>query len=236
MIMLGLLSMLFGCKKESQYPFDVEKAYRMSRGGIIAGGSYEIKTDPEGIVEVYSYPEKPPKNEGGMSDKGADIYFVGIKQGRTVVTVKKFYPTAKPEEFSFGLSVSEDLRVSKMEFDIEKAFYMRRGGIITGGGYEIKTEPEGKVEIHSYIIPAPEDEDGMRDCGADIYFVGLEQGKVTVTVREYYPTSEPEEYSFILIVGEDLSVLKRKQNKKYIFPPQFPPFSTLLRFHRVVTE
>mgnify|MGYP006969204586 CR=1 FL=1 len=46
-IMLSLLSMLFGCSKEPQYPFDTEKAYYISRGGIIAGGNYEIKTNPE---------------------------------------------------------------------------------------------------------------------------------------------------------------------------------------------
>lgn len=208
--MLGILSMLFGCKnnKEPEYPFDTEKAYYISRGGIIAGGNYEIKTNPEGIAKVYSYPEKPLKNEGGMKDKGADIYFVGIKPGKTVVTVTKSYPTAKQEEFSFVLSVSEDLRVSRMEFDTEKAYHMRRSGIVSGGGYEIKTEPEGMVEIYSYIIPVPEEEDGMNDSGADIYFVGIEPGEVTVTVKEYYPTCEPEEYSFLLVVQEDLSVLK----------------------------
>lgn len=210
LIMLSVFSMLFGCKKEPEYPFDVEKAYHMSRGGIIAGGDYEIKTEPEDIVKVYSYTKKPPKNEGGMSDKGADIYFAGIKPGRTVVTVTKSYPTAKPEEFSFGLSVSEDLKVSKMEFDTEKAYHIKRSGIIAGGGYEIKTEPEGKIEIYSYAIPAPEDEDGMRDNGADIYFVGLEPGEVTVTVTEWYPTCEPEKSSFVLIVAEDLSVSKKQ--------------------------
>ena len=29
------------------------------------------------------------------------------------------------------------------------------------------------VEIYSYIIPVPEEEDGMNDSGADIYFVGI---------------------------------------------------------------
>ena len=112
MIMLSVLSMFFGCDKEPEYPFDAEKAYHMSRGGIIAGGSYKIKTDPEGIVEIFSYPEKPPKSEGGMKDKGAEIYFSGIRPGKTVVTVTKSYPTAKQEEFSFVLLVSEDLSVS----------------------------------------------------------------------------------------------------------------------------
>ena len=205
-IMLSLLSMLFGCSKEPQYPFDTEKAYHMSRGGIISGGSYEINTDPEGIVEIYSYPNKPPKNEGGMKDTGAEIYFSGIKPGKTVVTIIKSYPVSKQEVFSFALSVSEDLHVSKMEFDPEKAYHMRRGGIISGGSYEIKTEPEGKIKIYSYIIPAPEYEDGMKDSGADIYFVGIEPGNVTVTVKEYYPTGEPEEYSFSLLIAEDLSV------------------------------
>lgn len=205
-VMFFFLSMFFGCEKEPKYPFDTEKAYHMSRGGIIAGGSYEIKTEPEGIVEVYSYPEKPSKNEGGTKDKGAEIYFSGIEPGKTVVTITKSYPTAKKEEFSFVLSVSEDLCVSKMEFDPEKAYHMKRSGIISGGSYEIKTEPEEKVKIYSYIIPAPEDEDGMNDNGADIYFVGLEPGEVTVTVKENYPTGEAEEYSFTLVVEEDLSV------------------------------
>ena len=61
-VMLGLLSMLFGCKTEKapEYPFDTEKAYYQRRGGVMAGVRFEIKTDPEGIVEVYSYPIPVP--------------------------------------------------------------------------------------------------------------------------------------------------------------------------------
>lgn len=113
--MLGILSMLFGCKnnKEPEYPFDTEKAYYMSRGGIMTGGSFGIETSPEGIVEVYSYPKPVPEHEDGMRDKGADIFFVGSKPGTVTVTATEYYPTARPESFSFVLVVDEDLRVSK---------------------------------------------------------------------------------------------------------------------------
>ena len=114
--MLGILSMLFGCKnnKEPEYPFDTEKAYYMSRGGIMAGGSFGIETSPEGIVEVYSYSKPVPEHEDGMRDKGADIFFVGLKPGKTTVTATEYYPTSIPDSFSFVLFVDENLRVSKV--------------------------------------------------------------------------------------------------------------------------
>lgn len=116
-VMLGILSSLFGCKKDKEpdYPFDTEKAYYMSRGGIMAGGRYEIKTEPEGIVEVYSYVNPVLEGEDGMRDKGASIFFVGIKPGETTVTASEHYPTCPPDEYSFVLSVSEDLVVTKKD-------------------------------------------------------------------------------------------------------------------------
>ena len=116
-IMLGLLSMLFGCKTEKapEYPFEVEKAFYMSRSGIMAGGSYSIKTEPEGRVEVYSYIEPVPDGEDGMRDKGASIYFVGLEPGEVTVTVTKHYPTCPDVEQCFVLVVAEDLSVTKKE-------------------------------------------------------------------------------------------------------------------------
>ena len=117
LVMLGILSMLFGCKtdKKPDYPFDTEKAYYQRRGGVIAGGRYEIETEPEGVVEVYNYPIPVPEHEDGMKDKGADIFFVGITPGEVTVTETEFFPTCPPDEYSFVLSVSEDLVVTKKD-------------------------------------------------------------------------------------------------------------------------
>lgn len=116
-VVFGILSMLFGCKNnnEPEYPFDTEKAYYMSRGGVMAGGRYSIETFPEGIVEVYSYAKPVPEHEDGMRDKGADIFFVGLKPGKVTVTATEYYPTCEPDSFSFVLSVDEDLCVHKTE-------------------------------------------------------------------------------------------------------------------------
>ncbi len=117
LVMLGILSMLFGCKTEKapEYPFDTEKAYYHRRGGVIAGGSYVIETEPEGIVEVYSYSIPVPEDEVGMKDKGADIYYVGLKPGEVTVTETEFFPTCPPESFSFVLVVDENLSVSRKD-------------------------------------------------------------------------------------------------------------------------
>ncbi|MBQ3236002.1 MAG: hypothetical protein IJA92_00580 [Oscillospiraceae bacterium] len=112
-IMFGLLSMLFGCKtdKKPDYPFDVEKAYYRHRSGVMAGGRYKITTEPENIVEVYSYSIPVPEYEAGMHDKGADIYYVGITPGEVTVTETEYFPTCEPESFSFVLCVDENLCV-----------------------------------------------------------------------------------------------------------------------------
>ncbi|MBE6900702.1 MAG: hypothetical protein E7479_08615 [Ruminococcaceae bacterium] len=120
-IMLGLLSFLFGCgkTKKPDYPFDAEKAYHQSRSGLMAGADYVIKTEPEGIVEVYSY-SKPVDDDGdGMRDRGADIFYVGTSPGETKVTVTKRYPTCLPEEFSFLLCVGEDLSVKRKSYALD---------------------------------------------------------------------------------------------------------------------
>ena len=54
----------------------------------------------------------------------------------------------------------------------------------------------------------PEYEEGMRDKGADLYFVGLQEGETEVTFCYYYPTCEPEEFTIKLKVAEDLTVKK----------------------------
>lgn len=117
LVMLGILSMFFGCKtdKKPDYPFDTEKAYYQRRGGVMAGGRYEIETEPEGVVEVYSYPIPVPEYEGGMKDNGADIFFVGITPGEVTVTETEFFPTCPPESFSFVLVVDESLSVSRKD-------------------------------------------------------------------------------------------------------------------------
>lgn len=115
--MLGILSMLFGCKKDKKpdFPFDKEKAFYQHRDGVMAGGRYVIETKPEGFVEVYSYPIPVPEDEAGMKDKGAEIYYVGIMPGEVTVTATEYYPTCPPESFSFVLVVDENLRVFKKE-------------------------------------------------------------------------------------------------------------------------
>ena len=64
---------------------------------------------------------------------------------------------------------------------------------------------------NSYVEPVPDGEDGMRDKGASIYFVGAEPGEVTVTVTKHYPTCPDDEQSFVLVVAEDLSVTKKAE-------------------------
>lgn len=112
--MLGIFSGLFGCSKKPEYPFDKEKAYYFLRQGVIAGGAVHYDFSPEGIVEYYSYVRAVPGNEAGMRDKGADIYFVGLKEGRVEVTLTYEYPTCEPEIDSFTLNVDKDLCVTRI--------------------------------------------------------------------------------------------------------------------------
>lgn len=112
---MSLLTSLFGCSKKPEYPFDKEKAYCHSRQGVIAGGGFSLKFNPEGIVEYYSYVKPIPKDECGMKDKGADIYFVGLKEGRVEVTAIFKYPTCEDEEYTFILNVDENLCVTKVD-------------------------------------------------------------------------------------------------------------------------
>ena len=49
-----------------------------------------------------------------MRDKGADIYFVGLKEGKVAVTAVYKYPTCEPEEFIFTLNVADDLTVTRI--------------------------------------------------------------------------------------------------------------------------
>ena len=113
--MFGFLLSLFGCNKEPEYPFDKEKAYYYSRSGVIAGGDFSMKFSPEGVVEYYSYTRPVSEYECGMRDRGADIYFVGLKEGRVEVTAVYKYPTCDPEEHTFTLNVDENLRVTKID-------------------------------------------------------------------------------------------------------------------------
>lgn len=111
--MIGLFATLFGCSKEPEYPFDKEKAFYYPREGVIAGGGFHFKFNPEGVVEYYSYVKPTPEYEGGMKDKGADVYFVGLKEGTVEVTAVYEYPTCEPEEYTFTLNVSADLTVTE---------------------------------------------------------------------------------------------------------------------------
>ena len=101
-------------------------------------------------------------------------------------------------------------REETLPFDLQRAYVMHRGGIITGGGVSYSFSEEGTVKLYSRIKEAPEGEDGMRDGGAVLYFEGLRAGDVTVTVTERYPTCEDEVYSFVLTVGEDLRVTRKE--------------------------
>lgn len=115
MCMLGMLLGLFGCSKSIDYPFDTEKAYYYSRQGVIAGGGFRLEFSPEGIVEYHSYAKPARDNECGMRDRGADIYFVGLKEGRVEVTLIYEYPTCEDEVETLVLKVDKDLHVTKAD-------------------------------------------------------------------------------------------------------------------------
>lgn len=97
----------------------------------------------------------------------------------------------------------------ELPFDTDRSYVMHREGIIAGGGVSYSFSEEGVVSLYSCVKEAPEDEDGMRDLGATLYFAGLREGEVTVTVTERYPTCENEEYSFVLNVDSDLRVTRK---------------------------
>lgn len=113
--MLSIFKGLFGHKKAEKLPFYKSKAYHYLREGVIAGGGFKLKFDPPDVVEYYSYPKPVPEYEGGMKDKGADIYFVGLKEGKVEVTAVFKYPTCEDEEYTFTLKVAEDLTVTKSD-------------------------------------------------------------------------------------------------------------------------
>ncbi len=118
MISWATLLSFFGCKKEPpapSYPFDTGKAYLYRRAGIMAGGSVCYTFSEDGIVTVYEYPQYPPEDECGMRDRGADVYFVGLKSGAVTVTITEHFPTCEDETCSFTLVVDEDLRVSMIK-------------------------------------------------------------------------------------------------------------------------
>ena len=113
--LMGIFASLFGCNKKTEYPFDKEKAYHYSRQGVIAGGSVSLTFNPEKIVECYSYVKPVPENECGMKDKGADLYFVGLKEGEAEVVLIYQYPTCEPEQYTLTLKVAEDLTVTRID-------------------------------------------------------------------------------------------------------------------------
>jgi len=97
------------------YPFDVEKAYRYRRPGLMTGASCRFEIKPEGALEHYSYPIPVPEMECGMRDRGANVYFVGLKAGTAQVDIITHYPTCPEEVESFILQVAEDGTVTKVE-------------------------------------------------------------------------------------------------------------------------
>lgn len=107
---------LFGCKNakptKPTYPFDIDKAYRMTRPGVMAGGSISYDFSEKGIVTFYEYPDYPPEDECGMRDRGAEVYFVGLKPGTVTVTMTEHFPTCEDEATSFILVVDDALRVT----------------------------------------------------------------------------------------------------------------------------
>lgn len=108
----------------------------------------------------------------------------------------------------FGCKNNKKPEQTEYPFDKEKAYFHHRGGVIAGGNCTITMEPEGIVTYYSYIDYPPEYECGMRDKGADIYFVGEKSGNVKVTIEHFYPTTESESYSFYLTVDDNLNVSK----------------------------
>lgn len=110
---MGIFTSLFGCNNKTEYPFDKEKAFYYSRQGVIAGGNFYLTYNPENIVECYSYVKPVPEYESGMRDRGAELYFVGLKEGEVDVTFTYEYPTCEPEEFTITLKVAEDLTVTR---------------------------------------------------------------------------------------------------------------------------
>lgn len=112
---IGIVGTLAGCSSSSSFDFDEAKAYHYSRAGIMAGGSCDITFDQEGIVTYYSYTKKPAKGSLGMNDLGADVYFVGLKEGTVEVTVTMNYPTTSPQVSSFTLAVDSSLKVTAKE-------------------------------------------------------------------------------------------------------------------------
>ncbi len=111
----NIFSSLSGLGKKQKYPFDKEKAYFYSRQGVIAGGAFRLRFNPEGVVRYYSYAHEVPEYECGMKDKGADVYFEGLKAGRVEVTAIYDFPTCESEEDTFILNVAEDLSVTRMD-------------------------------------------------------------------------------------------------------------------------
>lgn len=99
---------------------------------------------------------------------------------------------------------------SKFPFDAEKAYLYKRPGLISGASFSASLEKKGIVEVYSYVIPAPEYEDGMKDLGADIYFVGISPGEVLVTFIEYSPVDDPIESFMTLCVDENLCVFQKE--------------------------
>ncbi|MBQ2972187.1 MAG: hypothetical protein IJE16_06530 [Ruminococcus sp.] len=93
-------------------------------------------------------------------------------------------------------------------FDTQKAYCYHRQGVIAGGNCLIELSDTQIVQYYSYPVPVPENECGMKDRGADIYFVGLTPGKVEVTLTYTYPTCESESETLVLTVAQDLSVTK----------------------------
>ena len=112
---MSLFASLFGCSKNPEYPFDKEKAYYYSRQGVIAGGGFHLTCNPEDVVEYYSYVKPVPEYEAGMRDRGADIYFVGLRVGVVEVTEIFKYPTCPDEVSTFTLVIDKDLKVTRID-------------------------------------------------------------------------------------------------------------------------
>lgn len=115
----SLFASLFGCinktPQKQDYPFDTAKAYCYRRSGVISGGNCRLTAEPQGIVTYYSYVKYPPENECGMKDKGADIFFVGLKEGKVKITLEYMYPTTESDFEEFTLSVDSALNVTLSE-------------------------------------------------------------------------------------------------------------------------
>ncbi len=97
-------------------PFNRKKAFLFRRDRVIAGGSCEVKISDNSVLEFYEETDYPDNGEVGVADHGADLYFVGCRQGESDVCVTTYLFNGEEESSnSFRLRVDENLVVSRVD-------------------------------------------------------------------------------------------------------------------------